>query len=49
MFGLIRLVILCAAAFVAGVLFERHNVTLACTAQGGQPTDGLCLLGTGVQ
>ena len=44
MFGLIRLVVFSALTFVAGVFFERHNVSEACTAQGGLSTDGLCLI-----
>ena len=44
MFGLIRLVVFSALTFVAGVFFERHNVSEACTAQGGLSTDGLCLV-----
>ena len=44
MFGLIRLVILCAVAFVAGVLYERHNVNQACDALDGLASNGLCLV-----
>jgi len=44
MFGLIRLIVLCAIAFVTGVLYERHNVTQACTAIEGHATNGLCLV-----
>lgn len=44
MFGLIRLVILCAVAFVAGVLYERHNVTQVCTARDGLSANGLCVI-----
>ncbi|MFN3208832.1 MAG: hypothetical protein ACE369_07495 [Roseovarius sp.] len=44
MFGLIRLVVLSSLTFVAGVFFERHNVSEACTAQGGLATDGLCVV-----
>jgi len=44
MFGLIRLVVLSSLTFVAGVFFERHNVSEACAAQGGQSTNGLCLV-----
>lgn len=35
MFGLIRLVIACLIAFVAGVMFERHNQSEACAQDGG--------------
>jgi len=49
MFGLIRLVVLSSLTFVAGVFFERHNVSEACTARGGLSTDGLCLVTEGLQ
>ena len=41
MFGLIRLVILCAIAFVAGVLFERNNFRAEC-AEIGEWDAGFC-------
>jgi len=44
MFGLIRLVILCAVAFVAGVFYERQNVSTTCEAVGGQKSGGLCVV-----
>lgn len=44
MFGLIRLVILCAVAFVAGVLYERNNTRQACDALDGLSTNGLCVV-----
>ncbi|MEM1350787.1 MAG: hypothetical protein AAGF27_00505 [Pseudomonadota bacterium] len=42
MFKPIRMLILAALAFIAGVLFERQNATERCTAAGGTVTDGLC-------
>lgn len=44
MFGLVRLVILCAVAFVAGVLYERHNTGETCDTLGGRSANGLCLV-----
>lgn len=41
MFGLIRLVILCAVAFVAGVFFERNNFRSEC-AKVGDWQQGFC-------
>ncbi len=42
MFGLIRLPILLAIAFIVGVFFERSNQREAC-AQRGEWLDGLCV------
>jgi len=48
MFGLVRLVIFAAVAFVAGVLYERNNASEACKAAGGQYARGLCNTNGGV-
>lgn len=48
MFRLIRLAILCLAAFVAGVFFERAGVSDACRQAGGVPQAGLCIMGGAV-
>ena len=48
MFGLFRLVILCAIAFLAGVLFERNDAREACEATG-EWQDGLCTIKEGAQ
>ena len=45
MFQLIRLAILCLAAFIAGVFFERAGVSDACRQAGGLPQSGLCMMG----
>ena len=47
MFGLVRLVVFAAVAFVAGVLYERHNASEACDAAGGQFARGLCNMAGG--
>ncbi|MGK7651208.1 MULTISPECIES: hypothetical protein [unclassified Roseovarius] len=44
MFGLIRLVVLSSMTFVAGVFYERHNVSETCKAQGGLFSKGLCTI-----
>lgn len=43
MFGLIRLPILCAIAFVGGMIYERGNVRAACDAVDGFSVNGLCI------
>lgn len=43
MFRPLRLVILIALAFVAGVFFERQNVSEKCAEAGGAMASGLCL------
>ena len=43
MFRLIRLVIFCAVAFIAGVLYERANTSAACDAVSGFSVNGLCI------
>ncbi len=43
MFRLIRFVILCMLAFVAGVFYERKNTADACKAVGGEMVAGLCI------
>ncbi|WP_371227599.1 hypothetical protein [Roseovarius sp. 2305UL8-3] len=43
MFKLIRLPILCAIAFVGGMIYERANVREACTVVGGSSVNGLCI------
>ena len=48
MFRLVRLVVLCMMAFVAGVFYERLNAKEACDAIGGVETNGLCIT-TGAQ
>lgn len=42
MFGLVRLVILCLIAFVAGVLFERQAQTKRCAEAGGVWNNRIC-------
>lgn len=42
MFGIVRLVILCLIAFVAGVLFERQAQAERCLAAGGLWTSRVC-------
>lgn len=49
MFGLIRLVILCAIAFIAGVLYERYNIKQACDALDGVASNGLCVVEDSLQ
>lgn len=44
MFGLLRLIVLCAVAFVAGILYERYNIKQACGALDGIVSNGLCLV-----
>jgi len=41
MFRLIRLVVLCLMAFVAGVFFERNNQMTLCENNGGT-WSGVC-------
>lgn len=48
MFGLIRLVILCAVAFVAGVLYERNGAREACPPIGIWQ-NGICIIQGGGQ
>ncbi len=43
MFNLIRLPILCAIAFVGGMIYERVNVREACDVVGGFSVNGLCM------
>lgn len=43
MFSLIRLAILCAVAFVAGVLYERHNQSEVCRDLG-EWRGGICFV-----
>ncbi|MEM9500037.1 MAG: hypothetical protein AAGA28_19120 [Pseudomonadota bacterium] len=43
MLRLIRLVLLCGAAFVAGVFFERGNARDTCNGLG-EWRDGLCIV-----
>ncbi|MEM8731082.1 MAG: hypothetical protein AAGF79_14315 [Pseudomonadota bacterium] len=43
MFRLLRLAILLAVAFVAGVLFERDRAGSACAEQDGLWQNGLCM------
>ena len=43
MFRLIRLVIFTGFAFVAGVLYERNNAEVTCTAGGGLWIDNICV------
>ena len=42
MFRIIRLVVLCLIAFVAGILFERQAHGERCTAQGGAMNGPIC-------
>jgi len=42
MFRIIRLVVLCLIAFVAGILFERQAHGERCTAKGGTMTGPIC-------
>ncbi|MEM8537997.1 MAG: hypothetical protein AAGF56_09060 [Pseudomonadota bacterium] len=43
MFRFARLIILCCAAFVTGVFYERLNAAEACDAAGGTHQDGICV------
>jgi len=49
MFGLIRLTVLCAVAFVAGVLYERYNIKQSCDIIEGVTSNGVCLVKDSVQ
>ncbi|MEM9577359.1 MAG: hypothetical protein AAF999_10140 [Pseudomonadota bacterium] len=42
MFKPIRMLVLILIAFLAGVLFERHNTSEKCGAAGGRIDAGLC-------
>ncbi|WP_194269301.1 hypothetical protein [Tritonibacter litoralis] len=42
-FRLLRLVILLAASFVAGILFERYHQRETCAQNGGQWASGYCV------
>lgn len=42
MFGLFRTLLIAMIAFVAGVLYERHNQSELCDAAGGTWRSGLC-------
>lgn len=46
MFGIVRLIVLCLIAFVAGVLFERQAQAERCIAAGGVWESRVCLGGT---
>lgn len=48
MFGLIRLVVLCGVAFIAGVLYERHGAREACPPIGVWQ-NGMCFIQRGGQ
>lgn len=49
MFRLVRLVVLCMMAFVAGVFYERLNAKEAFDAIGGLDSHGLCVVKDAVQ
>ena len=42
MFGVLRLILFTACAFVVGVLYERANTGNLCTQEGGVLTGGVC-------
>jgi len=42
MFRPVRLILLIAAAFLAGLMVERYNVSEKCKQAGGKVDAGLC-------
>ena len=43
MFRILRLIVLCIAAFVAGMIYERYNIKRICSALDGQDVNGICI------